>query len=127
MEPVLRSFIFCDAVVPGLDGKLTCYGTFSDLYSSKFPITYPQFCILTTWTRGVGFHIQQIKILNPTKTMVLCQSPQMYFTLNDETETANVKTDVNQIVFAEPGTYYFQVYLDNELLGEFPLHFRLRS
>lgn len=127
MEPTLRSFIFCDSVVPALEGKLICYGVFSDLFASKFPITYPQFCILTTWTKGEGFHIQQIKVLNPARTLIMCQSPEMYFTLNDQTETANVKTDVNQVVFSEAGTYYFQVFLDGEMLGEFPLHFRLRD
>jgi hypothetical protein len=127
MEPTLRSFIFCDAVVPALEGKLICYGVFSDIFVQKFPLTYPQFCILTTWTKGEGFHIQQIKVLNPQRTMIMVQSPEMYFTLNDESETANVKTDVNQVVFSEPGTYFFQVYLDGEMIGEFPLHFRLKE
>ena len=36
MEPKLRNFLFCDAVVPALDGKMICYGIFSDLFVPKF-------------------------------------------------------------------------------------------
>lgn len=127
MDPELRSFLFCDAIVPAPDGKVICYGIFSDLFAPKFPFTYPQFCTMTTWSKGDGFHIQQIKIMNGAKSMILSQSPEMYFSLKDNTETVTVKTDVNQIVFHEPGPYYFQIFLDNELAGEFPLYLRLKE
>jgi hypothetical protein len=124
VEPVLQSVLFCDAVVPGTRGKLTCYGIFSDLYASKFPVTHPRFSILTTWTRGTGFHVQVIKMFNPARTVILHQSPEMYFTLNDETQTTHVQVDVNQVVFAEPGSYSFQVFLDSRLVAEHWLHYR---
>lgn len=124
MEPVLRSFTFCDAVVPGNQGKLTCYGVFTDLWAERFPVTHPRFSILTTWSRGTGFHVQVIKLLNPAKTMLLNQSPEMYFTLNDETQSTHVQVDVNQVPFAEPGPYCFQVYLDGRLVAEHTLTWR---
>lgn len=126
MEPQLRSFIFCDAIVPGIDGKMICYGIFSDLFVSRFPITYPQFSIMATWVKGDGFHIQQIKIMNSARSMIISQSPEMFFTLNNQTETVNVKTDVNQIVFQDGGPYYFQVFLDGEMIQEYPLYLRIK-
>ncbi len=124
MEPVLRSFTFCDAVVPGNQGKLTCYGIFTDLWADRFPTTHPRFSVLTTWSRGSGFHVQVLKLLNASKTMQLNQSPEMYFTLNDETQSAHVQVDVNQVVFPEPGAYVFQVFLDNRLVTEQTLTWR---
>lgn len=127
MEPVLRSFTFCDAVVPGSQGKLTCYGIFTDLWADRFPVTHPRFSVLTTWSRGTGFHVQVVKMFNPARTMQLNQSPEMYFTLNDETQSTHVQVDVNQVVFAEPGAYFFQVFLDSRLVAEHTLTYRQRE
>ncbi|MGE0489719.1 MAG: hypothetical protein AB7S38_10945 [Vulcanimicrobiota bacterium] len=124
MEPVLRSFLFCDSVVPAHNGKLTCYGLFSDLYSATFPVTHPKFSILTTWGSGTGFHVQIIKMFNPAKTVLLNQSPEMYFTLEEESQTVHVQVDVNQVVFTDDGAYYFQVYLDNRMVAEHTLNYR---
>lgn len=126
MEPTLRNFLFCDSVVPILDGKIASYGIFTDLFSEQFPLTYPKFSILLSWTQAAGFHIQQIKMLNPARTLIMHQSPESYFTLNDNTESAHVIIDINQVVFTEPGAYVFQVFLDNRPVGEFPLHIRKR-
>ena len=127
MEPTLRSFNFCDAVVPGDQGKLTCYGVFTDLWARQFPVTYPRFSILTTWSRGTGFHVQVLKLLNASRTMQLNQSPEMYFTLDDETQSTHVQVDVNQVVFPEAGPYLFQVYLDGRLVAEHTLIWRRRE
>lgn len=124
MEPVLRNFLFCDSVVPILEGKLAAYGIFTDLFSATFPLTYPRFSLLLSWTNAPGFHIQQIKMLNPARSLIMHQSPESYFTLNDGTESAHVILDINQVVFTEPGDYVFQVYLDNRPNAEFPLHVR---
>ncbi|MHB2019395.1 MAG: DUF6941 family protein [Candidatus Xenobia bacterium] len=124
MEPLLRNLLFCDSVVPLLEGKIAAYGIFTDLFTAQFPVTYPKFCIMTSWTQAPGFHIQQIKLLNPARTALIQQSPEQYFTLNNETETANVITEVNQIMFTEPGAYVFQVLVDNRMAGEYPLYFR---
>ncbi len=127
MEPKLRSFLFCDAIIPGLDGKMICYGLFSDLFVPAFPITYPQFSAMSVWTGGEGFHIQQLKILSPSKNMILSQSPEMYFTLNSATESVYVKSDVNQINFTEPGAYIFQIFLDGEIYDEILLNLRQKA
>jgi hypothetical protein len=127
LEPILRSLQFCDAVVPAQAGKLTCYGVFADLYAAQFPATYPRFSILTTWGSGTGFHIQVIKMFNPTKSMQLHQSPEMYFTLDDESQTVHVQVDLNQIVFAEPGSYVFQVFLDSRMVAEHRLNYHKRG
>lgn len=126
MEPVLRSLVFCDAVVPSHSGKLTCYGVFTDLFAAQFPWTHPRFSILTSWGCGTGFHVQVIKMFNPARTMLLNQSPEMYFTLEEESQTVHVQVDVNQTVFAEPGSYFFQVFLDSRLVAEHRLNYHKR-
>jgi len=123
MELVLRNVIFCDAVAPLLDNKIACYGIFNEVVSGDYPLNYPHFCIMCAWTNGTGFHIQTIKLLNPTRSLILTQSPEQYFTLEEETETVYVTTEVNQIIFTEPGTYYFQIFLDKTLVDEVPLYF----
>lgn len=124
MEPVLKSFLYCDSIVPAPDGKLNLYGLFTDLYAKQFPITYPKFSVLSTWGDGLGFHVQRIKVVNPANTMVLHQSPELYFTLETEDQTVHVQTDVNQMVFTEPGAYTFQVLLGGRLAYEHHLHLK---
>jgi hypothetical protein len=124
MELVLMNVIFCDSVVPLPGSKLVCYGVFNDQYTAAYPFTCPHFAVLCSWSNGTGFHVQKLKLLNPMKSMIMAQSTEQYFTLNEETETAYVITDVNQVVFSEPGTYYLEVTLDNNVMGEYPIHFR---
>ncbi len=125
MEPELKSFLYCDSIVPAPDGKLNLYGLFTDLYTKGFPITYPRFSVLSTWSGGEGFHVQRIKVLNPANTMVLHQSPELYFTLESQDQTVHVQADVNQMVFAEPGAYRFQVFLGSRLAYEHLLNIHL--
>lgn len=124
MELALINVIFCDAVVPLPSNKVVCYGIFNELQSPQFPFTYPHFSVMCSWSNGTGFHVQQLKMLNPTHSLIVAQSPEQYFTLEDESETAYVTTDVNQIVFTEPGTYYVQIFLDGKMVEEKSVHFR---
>lgn len=61
---------------------------------------------------------------NPARTVLLNQSPEMYFTLEEETQTVHVQVDVNQVVFTDEGSYFFQVYLDNRMIAEHTLNYR---
>lgn len=121
MEPVLKSFLYCDSVVPAPDGKLNLYGLFTELYTKSFPVTYPRFSILSTWGDGLGFHVQRIKVFNPANTMMLYQSPELYFTLDTQDQTVHVQADMNQMVFTEPGAFRFQVFLHGRLAYEHQL------
>ena len=78
--------------------------------------------MISTWGGGLGFHVQRIKIVNPANTMMLHQSPELYFTLETQEQTVHVHTDVNQMVFPEPGAYRFQVFLGSRQLCEHYLH-----
>lgn len=127
MDPILRNLLFCDSVVPILDGKFVSYGIFTDIWVPQFPLTFPHFSLLCSWTQAPGFHIQQVKMLNPARSLIMHQSPESYFTLNDGTESAHVIVDVNQVVFTEPGTYFFQIYLDSRSVAEIPLQVRRKG
>ncbi|ODT67132.1 hypothetical protein ABS71_11420 [bacterium SCN 62-11] len=122
MEPVLRSFLFCESVVPAPSGKMNCYGLFSDLFAGQFPFTQPRFSLLLSWGGGRGFQVQVVKMLNPAKTALLHQSPEMYFTLEDESQSAHVQIDMNQIVFTEAGSYIFQIMLHGRQVAEHRLN-----
>ena len=126
MTPKLTNVLFCDSVVPLPEHKLALYGVFTDVFAPSFPFTCPHFNVVNQWSKGEGFHIQVVKLLNPSKSLIISQSPEQYFTLEEVTETAYVKTEVNQVVFTEPGTYYFQVFLDQKFISEFGLHLRER-
>jgi hypothetical protein len=126
MEPLLRNVLFCDAAVPLVEGRLTAYGVFTDVYAERFPHTLPRFSLLCSWTQAPGFHMQQIKMLNPARSLIMHQSPESYFTLGHETETAHVVVDVNQVVFTEPGSYVFEVWLDGRPREQVLLHVRRR-
>ncbi len=125
MEPVLRNLLFCDSVVPLPHGRLVAYGIFTDLHAAAFPLCWPRFSLLLSWTNAPGFHIQMVKMLNPQRSLILHQSPESYFTLGDDTECAHVILDIHQAVFTEPGSYHFSVALDGRTVAEYPLHVRL--
>lgn len=122
MEPTLRNFLFCDAVVPAPNGKMNCYGLFSDLFASHFPYTQPRFSILAGWSGGKGFQVQVVKMFNPARSALLHQSPEQYFTLEHEAQSAHVQIDMNQIVFTEAGSYIFQIMLHGRQVAEHRLN-----
>lgn len=122
MELSLKSFLFCESIVPAPGGKMNCYGVFTDLFANQFPYTVPRFSMLASWSGGKGFQVQVVKMLNPARTALLHQSPEMYFTLEDESQSAHVQIDMNQIVFTESGAYVFQIFLHGRQLSEVRLN-----
>lgn len=121
MDPTLQSMVYCDAVVPSWDGKLICYGLFSELKAPSFPFACPHFCLLTTWVKGSGFFTQRLKIYNPQHSVLIAQSPEMYFTLDDPDQVVTLQVDVKQVVFSDTGTYMVQIILNDRIDAEFPL------
>ncbi len=117
MSVDINSIIFCDSVVPGFDGKLNVYGLFSKLKAKSFPLTVPKFSLVISWSGGTGFHVQVVKMLNENRTAVLHQSPEMYFTLESEDDTAFVQLDFNNMVFPSPGHYPLDILLDGRSVG----------
>ena len=114
MEPKLKSYLFCDAIVPLPEGKIACYGIFTEVRFPSFPNSLPQFNILTSWSGGEGFHRLKMKILNPKKSLIISTSPETYFTLPGPEITAHVEIKVNKILFPEPGSYVFRLILNDE-------------
>lgn len=121
MSVQLLSSLCCESVFPAPGAKLNYYGVFAELKAESFPLMVPRFSLVTSWSGGEGFHIQVVKMLSPSKSVVLHQSPEMYFTLESETQVAFVHVDFQQIIFAEPGVYELEIYLDSKKVSFYSL------
>ncbi|MFP4497169.1 MAG: hypothetical protein ACLFQV_03065, partial [Vulcanimicrobiota bacterium] len=67
---------------------------------------------------------QKIRILNPDKKTALMETPDQEFELK-ETKTPFMAVNYfAEVVIQKPGTYWFQNFLNNKLVMEFPMEAR---
>jgi hypothetical protein len=99
---------------------------FYEMPFPEFPFAFPEgqgFFVANGWCNGTGSHVQRMKILDPQKN-VLVDTNDQPFTLKRNEEPFMAVNFISGMQFAGPGTYWFQVYLNNQLALEYPLPVR---
>jgi hypothetical protein len=97
---------------------------FYELPFPEFPIKSPNFFINNGWCYGLGPHTERTKILKPDKKTVLTDTKDHEFMLEDDETPFMAINMYQEIVFPEPGTYWVQVFLDNQQVIQYPLPIR---
>lgn len=102
---------------------------FYELPFPEFPFKFPGkgFFIANGWCNGEGTFTQKMKILTPNKEKVLIDSGSKTFELkNPDTPFVGVNF-FQDVVFEKPGLYWIQVFLNEELVLEYPMIVRMRD
>lgn len=125
-RPVLRNFVVCDGIVDHGAGKFSCCGTFTELWCSTFPARHPRFAVMLTWALGEGQFTVTIRLLHPNRERLMLEISRAPIILQNDLQLANQILEINEAVLPAPGTYWFQISLDDVLLVEYPFGVHMR-
>ncbi len=82
------------------------------------------FFVANGWCNGKGDFIQSMQIVKPDKKTVLVATGDQPFTLADNNTPFMAINFFQGIRFEEAGIHWIQVFLNNELVLEYPLTIR---
>lgn len=97
---------------------------FYELPFPNFPFKCPPFFINNGWSNGTGNHRESTRILAPDKRNIIIQTGDHPFTLSEQNIPFMAVNLFADVVFKEVGTYWIQVFLDDEMVLEYPLTIR---
>lgn len=121
MIPDLQSSVMCDDVRQEMNGKFILIGLFDVITAKQFPLMFPRICVVTRWCGGEGAFQQLTRLLKPDQTTVLVKGQAISVRLqNAEATATNVEIFINT-GFEQPGAYWVEILLDNDLKLRYPL------
>ena len=121
MIPDLQSSVMCDDVRQEMNGKFMLIGLFDVITAQQFPLMFPRICVVTRWCGGEGAFQQLTRLLKPDQTTVLVKGQSIPVRLqNAEATATNVEVFINT-GFEQPGAYWVEILLDDDLKLRYPL------
>ena len=125
MLPDLQSSLLCDDVRQETNGKFILIGIFDYLSAPQMPIRYPRLFMVNRWCSGEGQFNQRSRILKPDQTTPLISGQAIPVRLQDPLSSAtNVEVFYN-VQFNEPGAYWVEILIDDQLKVRYPLRVAL--
>ncbi len=96
-------------------------GIFYELPFPEFPTPKFAFFLANGWCNGRGKFRQKVRILNPDRKTALIETPDQEFELTETTTPFMAVNYFAEMVLQKPGTYWFQTFLNGNLVMEFPM------
>ncbi len=121
IKPNLQFSVLCDDVRREDNGKFILIGLFEAINAKKFPATHPALFVATRWCKGSGQFTQKIRIVNPKDNSAIFQTDDQVFELGDIDRHHTLISKFNNLLFPNPGKYWVEVLLDNELVINYPI------
>ncbi len=127
--------ILADAVVASAAGKWNLIGTFTNIWITDPPHTWPRLGILIRMEfdrREAGDHVGRVDFVDPTGTR-LGGPPEFSFTVpSDNVDPSmpivlELALEVNNLTVPGEGNYDFTVRVDGTYLYSIPLYVRERK
>ncbi len=119
-RPTVSFIIICDDVRQEMGGKISLMGLFENIYATKFPAIHPRLAVVTEWSEGKGEFDLKMRLIAPDRKTVLREtsSKMKLSDVNFRHRDVSVHLNIN---FKEPGTYWIENLVDNELIHSMPL------
>ncbi len=96
-------------------------GIFYELPFPDFPTPKFSFFVANGWCNGKGKFRQKMRLLNPDRKTAIIETPEQDFDLKDTTTPFMAVNYFAEMVLQQPGTYWFQTFLNGALVLEFPM------
>lgn len=120
VKPVLVHTILCDDIRQEMGGKFSLMGLFETISAGVFPAVHPRFAIMNEWSGGRGEFTARIRLLAPDRKTVISESEAKLALFNETQHHRDISLRFNT-TFPAPGTYWFEMLLDNEQIALVPL------
>jgi len=121
IKPDLQFSVLCDDVRREENGKFILIGLFEAINAKKFPATHQTLFVVNRWCKGEGTFTQKIRIINTQDSSVVFQTDDQAFELADIDRHHTLVSRFNNLVFPQPGKYWVELLLDNELILNYPI------
>ena len=121
IKPDLQFSVLCDDVRREENGKFMLVGIFEAINAKSFPATHQSMFIANQWVKGEGAFDQKIQIVNTRDKSIVFQTDAQHFELANIDSHHMLVSKFNNTVFPEPGKYWVEVILDNELMLNYPI------
>jgi len=121
IKPNLQFSVLCDDVRREDNGKFMLLGLFEAINARKFPATHATLFVVNRWCKGEGTFTQKIRIVNSKDKAIVFQTEEQPFEIQDIDRHHTLISKFNNLVFSEPGKYWVEVMLDDELFLNYPI------
>jgi len=106
----------------GEDERIRSFvGIFYELPFPEFPTPKFSFFVANGWCNGKGKFRQKMRVLNPDRKTAIIETPDQEFELKETTTPFMAVNYFAEMVLNDPGTYWFQTFLNGKLECEFPM------
>ncbi|MEJ2683092.1 MAG: hypothetical protein P8Z71_01680 [Candidatus Sulfobium sp.] len=120
IRPTVSFTIICDDVRQEMGGKISLMGLFENIYATKFPAIHPRLAVVTEWSEGKGEFEVRMRLIAPDRNTVLRETLSRMKLNGVNFRHRDVSVHLN-IEFKEPGTYWIENLVDNELIYSMPI------
>ncbi len=117
--PVLCVFVICDQVTSS-GGKFSLEGVFFRVHPRTYPVKHTCYLVVG-WCGAEGAYRMGLKFMSPGDRAVLLEIKDFTFTITSASPYSNTIIRA-ELVLPEEGVYHFDLTLDGEPAGRFPLH-----
>ncbi len=121
IKPNLQFSVLCDDVRREDNGKFILVGLFEAINAKKFPAAHAALWVVNRWCKGEGAFSQKIRIVNAKNNKPVFQTDDQAFELTDIDRHHTLVSRFNNLVFPDPGKYWVEILLDNELVINYPI------
>ena len=119
VPPILLSAIICDRVIfDKLSGMASLINIIQVVNSPKYPIRHGQLIFFCELTNGHGRTKTKIRIVDAQRNDKVVFEQKKMVEFRDVREVLTLAVNLQGIVFEKPGEYRFQLFAEEQLLGE---------
>lgn len=120
MKPSLQFSVPCMNIADHGDKPQSFESIFFELPVPEIPFELDQFFIANGWCSGKGRYSSVMKILKPDGSTLVNTGEQLV-ELESQTKPFMIVNKIRGVELDVVGTYKIQVFLDNEMVLEYPL------
>ena len=121
IRPNLQFSVVCDDVRREDNGKFMLLGIFEAINAKEFPARHHTLFVANRWCKGEGSFTQKIRMVDTDTKKTVFQTDDQPFQLADIDTHHTIISRFNNLLFEKPGKYWVEVFLNNELILNYPI------
>ena len=118
--PDLQCSLLCEEVRQEANGNFFLVGIIDFVRVPQVPVTAFKLSVFNRWTAGIGQFTEGVRLMGPDQTTVLRKS-EVKFAMKDPAVNATTVTVFGNVEFANPGTYFVEVMVDDVMKLRYPV------